>query len=288
MSPFIIEATRENFSEAVLTNSHKGPVMVNYWSEHAGPCLRLWPVLEKLANDYAGQFLLVNVNTDKSKQIANDYGVNSVPTVKLFLNGEVVEQVYGYDSADSFKKILDKYLARESDKALARAVNDYQQGNKEAAFNALNKLIFIDPENSRIFLAYAKLLMRENAYEQAYTLLEKTPLKDENEEAVILMTNAIFLSEQKTAKPLDTLIAQLKGNSGQNKADCENLFQLCSYKMMQSKFSDVMDILLKIIQLDKSWRNQLPSLCLRGLFFMLGKNDERVQKYRKQLLEKIS
>ncbi|HHO59295.1 MAG TPA: co-chaperone YbbN, partial [Thiotrichales bacterium] len=96
MSRFIIEATQDNFNEAVLSNSHKGPVLVNYWADNAGPCLRLWPVLEKLANDYAGQFLLVNVDTNDQRQLAQEYGVNSVPTVKLFVNGEVVEQVHGY------------------------------------------------------------------------------------------------------------------------------------------------------------------------------------------------
>ncbi|MCK4675252.1 MAG: thioredoxin fold domain-containing protein, partial [Gammaproteobacteria bacterium] len=161
MSSYIIDVTSENFNDAVLSNSHKGPVMVNYWAENAGPCLRLWPVLEKLANDYNGQFLLANVDTNKEKQLAHEYGVNSVPTVKLFINGKVIDQIHGYDSPGSFKKMLDKYLARESDKDLAGAVAEYQNGDKEAAFEQLNKLIFIDPENSRIQLTFAKLLMRE-------------------------------------------------------------------------------------------------------------------------------
>ena len=209
MSSYIIDVTSENFNDAVLSNSHKGPVMVNYWSENAGPCLRLWPVLEKLANDYNGQFLLVNVDTNKEKQLAFDYGINSVPTVKLYINGEVVDQIHGYDSPDSFKKMLDRYLARESDKDLAAAVAQYQNGNKEAAFEQLNKLIFIDPANSRIQLTYAKLLMKEEAYEQAYNLLEKTPLKSESEEAVVLMTNALFLSTIQEATGLENHKIQL-------------------------------------------------------------------------------
>ncbi len=94
MSSYIIDVTSENFSDAVLSNSHKGPVMVNYWAEDAGPCLRLWPVLEKLANDYNGQFLLANIDTKKEKQLTHEYGVNSVPTVKLFINGEVIDQIH--------------------------------------------------------------------------------------------------------------------------------------------------------------------------------------------------
>lgn len=281
MSSYIIDVTSENFNDAVLSNSHKGPVMVNYWAENAGPCLRLWPVLEKLANDYNGQFLLVNIDTNKEKRLAQDYGVNSVPTVKLFINGEVIDQIHGYDSPDSFKKMLDKYLARESDKELAAAVAEYQNGNKETAFEQLNKLIFIDPENSRILLTFAKLLMKEHAYEQAYALLEKTPLKNENEEAVVLMTNALFISTVQKSTEFDELEKQLKDNAD----DLDVLFQVCSHHMMQSNFTEAMDILLKIIKLDYAWRDGIASLCLRGLFIMLGKDNPIVIEYRQKLID---
>jgi len=284
MSSYILDVTGEKFNEVVLSNSHKGPVMVNYWADNAGPCLRLWPVLEKLANDYNGQFLLVNIDTNKEKQLAHDYGINSVPTVKLYINGEVVDQIHGYDSPDSFKKMLDKYLARESDKDLAAAVVEYQNGNKEAAFEQLNKLVFIDPENSRIQLVFAKLLIKEEAYEQAYALLEKTPLKNESEEAVVLMTNALFLLTAQKAEELEDLEKQLKDKPD----DLPMLFQLCSHKMLQSDFSEAMTILLKIIKQDYSWRDGIASLCLRGLFIMLGKDNPDVIEYRQKLVDQQS
>ncbi|MCW8851787.1 MAG: tetratricopeptide repeat protein [Gammaproteobacteria bacterium] len=281
MSSYIIDVTSENFNDAVLRNSHKGPVMVNYWAENAGPCLRLWPVLEKLANDYNGQFLLVNIDTSKEKRLAQDYGVNSVPTVKLFINGEVIDQIHGYDSPDSFKKMLDKYLARESDKALAAAVSEYQNGNKEVAFEQLGKLVFIDPENHRILLTLAKLLMKEQVYDQAYALLAKTPLKNESEEAVVLMTNALFLSTVQQAAGLDELEKQLE----ENPDDKDILFNICSQRMMQSNYTEAMDMLLKIIKLDYTWRDGIASLCLRGLFIMLGKDNPIVIEYRQKLID---
>jgi len=284
MSAYILDVTGKEFNEAVLSNSHKGPVMVNYWAENAGPCLRLWPVLEKLANDYNGQFLLVNIDTNKEKQLARDSGVNSVPTVKLFINGEVVDQIHGYDSPDSFKKMLDKYLARESDKELAAAVTDYQNGNKEKAFEQLNRLIFIDPENSRIQLTFAKLLMKEEAYEQAYALLEKTPLKSESEEAVVLMSNALFLATAQKTAEIETLEKQLD----ETPDNLETLFEFCSHKMMQSKYTEAMDILLRIIKLDYSWRDGIASLCMRGLFIMLGKDNPIVIEYRQKLIDQQS
>jgi len=284
MSSYIIDVTSENFGDAVLSNSHKGPVMVNYWAENAGPCLRLWPVLEKLANDYNGQFLLANVDTNKEKQLAHDCGVNSVPTVKLYSNGEVIDQIHGYDSPDSFRQMLDKYLARESDKELASAVERYQNGDKEAAFEQLNKLVFIDPENARIQLVFAKLLMKEEAYEQAYELLEKTPLKNESEEAIVLMTNALFLSTAQKAACVEELQQQLRDKPH----DQATLFKICSHEMMQSNFSEAMDVLLQIIKLDYAWRDGVASLCMRGLFIMLGKENPLVIEYRQKLIDQQS
>ena len=284
MSNYILDVTAENFKEAVLHNSHKGPVMVNYWAENAGPCLRLWPVLEKLANDYQGRFLLVNIDTNKDKQLAHDYGVNSVPTVKLFVNGEVVEQIHGYDSPGSFKKMLQKYLARESDKELAAAVSLYQTGDKQAAFQQLNKLVFLDPENPRILLTLSKLLMREEEYRQAYDLLQKSPLKFESEEAVVLMANAKFLSTAQQAPNLAEIEQQLTSTPGDQKL----LFQLCSHQMMQSRFPDAMETLLKMIRLDPAWQDSIASLCLRGLFIMLGKDNPDVIKYRQKLIDQQS
>ncbi len=280
-SQYIIDATQENFGEAVLGNSRKGPVLVNYWAENAGPCLRLWPVLEKLVDDYGGRFLLVNVNVGKHKRLASDYGVNSVPTVKLFLDGDVVEQVHGYDSADRYRKILDKYLPRPSDQALAEAVRLYQQGDTAKAFEQLDRLVLLDPENSRIFLSYAKLLIREERYEAAFELLEKTPLRDESEEAVVLMTSAIFLATVQNAAPEETLSVQ----ADRDTADCEVLFQLCSHKMMQSDYPAALALLLRIITQDRNWNRQRPSLCMRGIFVMLGRDDELVKHYRTRLLE---
>ena len=88
----IVDATPENFAELVIGNSMRGPVMVNFWSAKAGPCMKLWPLLEKLAAEYSGKFLLVNLNTDKHGQFArSELGVTSVPTVKMYRNQQVVD-----------------------------------------------------------------------------------------------------------------------------------------------------------------------------------------------------
>jgi putative thioredoxin len=281
ISPYIIDAGRNNFDEAVLTNSHKGPVMVNYWAEGAGPCLRLWPVLEKLANDYAGKFLLVNVSTDEDNKLARDYGVTSVPTVKLFINGEVVDQIHGAESEQSFRKMLDQYVARDSDIELARAVAEYQQDNLEEAFNKLSQLVFMDPENPRIQLTHAKLLIREQRYDDAFELLEKSPLKNENVEAGLLMANALFLSTAATSPDAETLKQSIEADS----ADMSLWLQLASQNVVHSEYTEAMDALLHIFKTDKNYRDGLAGICLRAVFTLLGNDDSSVKEYRQRMLD---
>ena len=279
VSPYIIDAGRSNFEEAVLINSHKGPVMVNYWAEGAGPCLRLWPVLEKLANDYEGKFLLVNISTDEDNKLARDYGVTSVPTVKLFLKGEVVDQIHGAESEQNFRKMIDQYVARDSDAELARAVAEYQQGHLDEAFKMLSQLVFIDPENSRIQLTHAKLLIREQRYDAAFELLEKTPLINENAEAGLLMANALFLSTAADAPDTETLQQAVEADPD----DMSLRLQLASQYVIHSEYAEAMDALLHIFKMDKNYRDGLAGICLRAIFTLLGNDDPNVKDYRQRM-----
>lgn len=281
ISPYIIDAGRGNFEDAVLKNSHKGPVMVNYWAEGAGPCLRLWPVLEKLANDYAGKFLLVNISTDEDNKLARDYGVTSVPTVKLFVNGEVVDQIHGAESEQSFRTMLDHHVARDSDAELAKAVAEYQEGNLEEAFNMLSQLVFLDPENSRILLTHAKLLIREKRYDVAFELLEKTPLKNENVEAGLLMTNALFLATVADAPDTETLQRSIEDTPD----DMSLWLQLASRSVVANQFTEAMDALLHIFKNDKNYRDGLAGICLRAIFTLLGNDDPGVKEYRQRMID---
>ena len=97
-SPYIHAANSDNFKSMVLDNSRKGPVLVNFWSRKAGPCLRLYPVLDKLVHQLKGRFLLVNIDVDNEFVVTREYGIKSVPTLKLFRNGVVVESKHGYQS----------------------------------------------------------------------------------------------------------------------------------------------------------------------------------------------
>ncbi len=279
-SPYIIEGTRDNFDTLVLENSRRGPVLVNYWSPGAGPCLRLYPVLDKLIHDYGGKILLVNLDTDQHRGPARDFGVTSVPTLKLFRHRKPVETLHGYHSESALRQILERHVARASDAMLAQALEVYQAGDAQRAFTMLADAALEDPQNLRIPLALAKLLMREHRLEDAYRLLEALPGPHQDEPPVReLQAHLGFLLAAREAPDQASLEAAIAADAH----DLEARYRLCARRLMEDDFEGAMAQLLEILRADPDFRQGAARKGLLALFKLLGDDDERVLRYRREM-----
>jgi thioredoxin 1 len=105
----IAQLTEANFSDEVLKSTT--PVVVDFWAEWCGPCKMIAPVLEELATEYDGKVKIGKVNIDEHQQLAINYGINSIPTLLFFKNGQVADQVVGMRSKRDLKSSFDRVLA---------------------------------------------------------------------------------------------------------------------------------------------------------------------------------
>ena len=105
-----IEVSDNDFEQKVVEKSKDVPVMVDFWAEWCPPCKRLGPTLEKLAKEYNGKFLLAKVDLQHNKQKAQEYEVSSIPTIKLFKNGKVVDEFIGAIPEEEVKEFLSKNI----------------------------------------------------------------------------------------------------------------------------------------------------------------------------------
>ena len=282
LSPHVFDASAENFNRLVLENSHKGPVLVHFWTPKAGPCFILMPRLVKLAAEYGGKFLLVMLNTDDLPELAQRFSVNSVPTVKFFWRGEVAHTIHGADPDSSFREILDRFIAGDANRAHALGVAAWQSGNIQQARMLLANAAMAEPDNLAIPRDLAKLLWAEGEGEQALKLLDSLPPEARTEPDIARLHAHLTLAETaRLAPPL----AELDAHLAQHPEDLAVQFQRAASLLAADNFADAMEALLLIARTDRSYRNDIGRVSLLALFDLLGSAHPLTRQYRQALSE---
>ena len=282
--PFVFDATAENFPRLVLENSGKGPVLVYYWSPGAGPCMMLMPRLLRLAGEFGGRFLLVLLNTDELGQLARSHGVTSIPTVKVFRGGKVVDTLHGAESEESVREFIRKQLPDTSETLLQNALAAHSRGDTAGAVRLAAEAALADPDDTRAPLQVAKLLVLQGRYAQADDLLQALPpAAREAPELRQLATHVGFLRAARDAPPEETLRAAVAANP----ADLEARYQVSALRLVANDYDAAMEQLLEIARRDRAFRQDVGRNGLLVLFEMLGDDDARVVRYRAALNETL-
>ncbi|MEH6571199.1 MAG: thioredoxin, partial [Halioglobus sp.] len=112
MNEFIVNIDETNAAQLLIEESNNRPVVVDFWADWCEPCKVLMPMLEKIANEYQGAFLLAKVNADEQQAITQQFGVRSLPTVMVIQNGQPVDGFAGAQPETEVRKMLEKYLPK--------------------------------------------------------------------------------------------------------------------------------------------------------------------------------
>ncbi len=284
LSPYVFDASAENFNRLVLENSHKGPVLVHFWTPKAGPCFILMPRLVKLAGEYGGKFLLVMLNADELPELARRFGVNSVPTVKFFWRGEVAHTIHGADPDSSFREVLDRFIAGDVHRAHALGVAAWQAGNLQQARMLLANAALAKPDNLAIPRDLAKLLWAEGEGEQALKLLDSLPLEARSDATIAPLHAHLSLAE--TARQAPPL-AEVDARIARDPADLVARYQRAALRLAADDFAAAMEELLFIARTDRDFRHDIGRTSLLALFDLLGGAHPLTRQYRQALSESL-
>jgi putative thioredoxin len=275
----VIETTLENFDADVLQASTSTPVVLDFWAPWCGPCQSLMPILEALADEYQGAFRLVKINIDEQSQLAQQYAVRSVPTVKIIVNTEVVDEFQGAIPESDIRTLLAKYIQTEADKRMFAALQNYQQGNS-GALSEMQNLVDEYPENFQIRLQYITVLMMEQEYESAKTLLDNLPpqIKQNEDVAAMISRLEVMTIADKLGDP-----QALEQQIASHPEDCESRHQLSIIYIAQGQFEQALEQLYRIMKTDRSFKDDIGRKEMLKVFDMLGNSGELVSMYRKKL-----
>ena len=284
LSPHVFDASADNFNRLVLENSHKGPVLVHFWTPKAAPGFILMPRLVKLAAEYGGKFLLVMLNADELPELARRFSVNSVPTVKFFWRGEVAHTIHGADPDSSFREALDRFIAGDANRAHALGVAAWQSGKVEQARMLLANAAMAEPDNLAIPRDLAKLLWSEGDGEQALKLLDSLPPEARMEPEIARLHAHLNLAETARHSPsLEAINAQL----AQHADDLAAHYQRAAVLLAHDDYEEAMTELLFITRTDRSFRHDIGRTSLLALFDLLGSAHPLTRQFRQALSESL-
>jgi len=255
-------------------------VLVDFWAAWCQPCLMLAPVLQQLAQANAGRLEVVKVDADREPELAARFGIRALPTVKLFVNGEIAAEFSGLMPLARIQALLDPHLPRASDACIRDAAGLRQNGHAGVAIARLREALEADPDNHRIHPQLAALLIDQGDLDGAADVLRKLPAPvQQDPEPAVQQARLEFARAAAGGPDRDTAQSMLSSSPG----DLEARYALGAHQVLAGEYAEGMSNLIEIVRRDRKFRDDAGRRALLDTFTLLGNDGALVKKYRSLL-----
>jgi len=280
MGSHTLDVTTATFEQEVIERSKQVPVLVDFWAPWCGPCRSLGPILEKLAEEYGGRFVLAKVNSDENQALAMDWGVRGIPSVKAFVNGEQLDEFSGALPEGLVRQFLEGIMPSPAEDLRAQAMETYRRGDGAAAMALLVKARVLDPAHAGVVADMAEILLDQAEAEAAKKLLEGLPdaARDDPRVAALIARADIAL---KTAGLPDA--ATLEQAVAANPDDLDARLKLANLHIAQQRFDLALEQLMTIVQREPMFQDEAARKTMLMVFEMLGPESKLTRDYRRRL-----
>ncbi len=271
LSEYILDVDEAGFESQVVLRSHELPVVVDFWAPWCSPCTYLSPILERQAIEAGGSFVLAKINVDESPNLSIRYGVQGIPAVKAFREGEVKAEFVGAQPESMVRKFLESVVPSESDQAVDEAMSLLGTRHYRQAEDAFRDVLEQDETNADAALGLVESLLMQGDGAAALAVLENFP-------------PGTAWAKAEEYKPLAKLMAEADETDLAEVDDplAASLYQAARL-IARGNLPAAMDGLLGILREDKRYRGGLPKQILLALFSLLGDDDPQTRKYRDEM-----
>jgi putative thioredoxin len=273
------DTTTATFEQDVLERSKTVPVVVDFWAPWCAPCRALKPILEKLAVEYDGRFLLAKLDTDASPEIATRYGVRGIPNVKGFVDGALVDEFSGALPESGVRGFIERLVPSASEKLRRAAAAAVARGEPEAAESALREAIALDAGNVAARVDFAALLVARDDYAGAEAQLALVPEEPRDERAAAIAAKVAVWKRGQSLPDLPTLEAALEAHP----EDLETRLGYAERLAAEGRFRAALDELIEVVRRDRGERRERARKTVLALFGVAADQPDLVGEYRRKL-----
>ena len=272
-SEFIFDTAETTFEHDVVSRSYETPVVVDFWAPWCGPCKTLGPILEMITHECAGSFVLAKVNVDENPGLAVRFGVQGIPSVKAYRNGEIIAEFNGLAPERTVREFIQKVAPSETDNIIIEATSFLAIRQWEQAEERLRIVLDSQPHNSVATLGLVRALIAQGKGDEAIAFINDFPPGSE-----------IVAAQQ--LQPLAQLFAEVTLTPSKDLGDMATLeaqYWQSARLLARGQHAAGMDGLLEVLRCDKTFRNGEPKLVILAMFALLGDEDPLTREYRDEL-----
>lgn len=276
------DVTVADFDTKVLAASQAVPVIVDFWAPWCQPCRILKPILEKLAEEFGGKFILAKVNSDENQELSQRYGVRGIPAVKAFVGGQLVDEFTGALPEAQIREFLDRLLPSPAEPLRQEALAAYARGDLDAARKTMAEAINLDPRHDNAYLDYVEMSLAANALDEAREILGVVADKARDTVRVSSLQARLELASAGSDADVPALQAKLAAKPD----DLDARLRLANALAVGQDYRGAFEQLIEIVRRDRQWKEEAGRKTMLTLFSLLGaepRYDDLVREFRIQL-----